>query len=55
MKNFLQAMIRESDGSSYLNKFPRIGETKFKDTFVSPQIRNNIQDSTSEATLNPYE
>jgi hypothetical protein len=37
MKNFVQAMPRDSDGFSYLtNKFSRTGEANIKDVFVNP-------------------
>lgn len=56
MKNFAQAMTRESDGFSHLtNKFSRIGEANMKGIFINPHIRNYLQDITSKTTLNPYE
>jgi hypothetical protein len=57
MESFVKTMNNDGNEFSYLNhRFPRISEVKIKGgIFIDPQITKFMQDSTTEATLNPIE
>ncbi|GBP26486.1 hypothetical protein EVAR_85988_1 [Eumeta japonica] len=57
MKNLVKAMNKDGGGFQYLKtKFPRISDAKMKEgIFVGPQIRELMNDSNFESTLNEAE